>query len=79
MSVKSNSTGVDFSTSRDLNSNGWMIFGGKHSMEKVEYEHNYNSKPIEKIKSGNREIKILTQSKKVQEFGWLLACYNDCR
>ncbi|MGY8746404.1 MAG: hypothetical protein ACKVG2_07630, partial [Candidatus Poseidoniales archaeon] len=64
ISVRSNSTGVDFSTSRDLNSKGWMVFGGKHSMEQIEYEHNNNSKPIEKITSGSREIKILTQSKK---------------
>lgn len=64
MTVRSNSTGVDFSTSRDLNSKGWMVFGGKHSMEQIEFEHNNNSKPIEKITSGSREIKILTQSKK---------------
>ena len=31
--VKSNSTGVEFLTSRELNSQGWQIFGGPHHME----------------------------------------------
>lgn len=62
--VRSNSTGVEFLTSRELNSPGWMIFGGEHSMEEIEWSHNSGSKPIEKISSGNRDIRILNQSKK---------------
>lgn len=62
--VRSNSRGVEFLTSRELNSSGWKIFGGEYSMEEIEWSHNTGSKPIEKISSGNRDVIILNQSKK---------------
>jgi cellulose biosynthesis protein BcsQ len=62
--VKSNSTGVEFLTSRDLNSQGWQIFGGHHHMAEIEWGHNSGSKPIEKVSTGTQDVNILNQSKK---------------
>ena len=62
--VRRNSVGVEFLTSQDLDSSGWRIFGGKHSMEEIEWSHNTGSKPIEKISLGNHDVRILNQSKK---------------
>jgi superfamily I DNA and/or RNA helicase len=62
--VKSNSTGVEFLTSRDLNSQGWQIFGGHYHMAEIEWDHNSGSKPIEKVSIGTQDVNILNQSKK---------------
>ena len=62
--VKSNSTGVEFLTSRELNSQGWQIFGGAHHMEEIKWSRNLGSKPIEIVSFGNKDVKILNQSKK---------------
>tara|TARA_B110000459_G_scaffold157147_1_gene172054 strand:- start:3163 stop:6723 length:3561 start_codon:yes stop_codon:yes gene_type:complete len=62
--VKSNSTGVEFLTSRELNSQGWQIFGGSHHMEEIEWSRNSGSKPIENVSFGTQDVNILNQSKK---------------
>ena len=62
--ARKNSTGVEFLTSRDLNSQGWMVFGGTHSMAEIEWTLNVGSKPIETLSAGNTELKILNQSRR---------------
>lgn len=62
--VRSNSMGIEFLTSRDLSTSGWMIFGGDHSMSEIEWEHNTDSRPIESITVSGKNINILNQTKK---------------
>ena len=62
--VRSNSTGIEFLTSRDLSTPGWMIFGGEHSMSEIEWEHNSDSRPIESVTVAGKKINVLNQSKK---------------
>ena len=62
--VRKNSMGIEFLTSRDLSTSGWMIFGGDHSMSEIEWEHNTDSRPIESITVSGKNINILNQTKK---------------
>lgn len=62
--VRSNSMGIEFLTSRDLSSPGWMIFGGEHSMSEIEWEHNSDSRPIELVTVAGIKINVLNQTKK---------------
>ena len=62
--VRSNSMGIEFLTSRDLSTPGWMIFGGEHSMSEIEWERNSDSRPIESITVAGTKINVLNQSKK---------------